>query len=188
MGSSRLNQAWAVGVALLWAAAAASSAEKPSTTLRVSITFEAGAAQYQQRPGGGETMHRGIGYIDPYGRASYYCGKGYAEEKQFPFPDYFTKTWLATYVELDGPLFCEYRLVDGSGSLFVYDSIVGNVIPADPATGERVDQLLNVVVGASGIWTGYAKGRGMVREAAPGQELPESILKLMEGYIKLPGR
>jgi hypothetical protein len=40
--------------------------------------------------------------------------------------------------------------------------------------------------GATGLWVGLTQGQGKVSEVAPGRKLPESILKLMNGYVRVP--
>lgn len=38
-------------------------------TIRIKMQMEAGAAQYKEWPGGKRTIHSGIGWIQPFGRA-----------------------------------------------------------------------------------------------------------------------
>ncbi|MGC3980451.1 MAG: hypothetical protein QM808_04240 [Steroidobacteraceae bacterium] len=154
-----------------------------------SVTFEAGSGLYQQWPGGGVTWHSGIGYIEPFGQASYSCGVGYAEAKANPIPAHLIELVKSQTADTN-PLFCIYTLK--TGTLFVYDAVVGNVF-TDSTTGERKDQLINIIVGgtgefsgASGFWEGVTQGRGTQTSVASGQKLPVSILKLMSGHLRLP--
>lgn len=159
------------------------------TTVPTTIQFEAGAGLYRQWSGGGMTWHTGVGYIEPYGAATYFCGVGYAEQKQFPMPAYIADL-VKTQTADSNPLFCIYQLKNGS--LYVYDAVVGNLF-TDSASTDKKDQLINIVVGgsgeftgATGLWVGDTQGRGEVAPVASGQKLPTSILKLMSGYIRLP--
>jgi hypothetical protein len=165
--------------------------EDPSAaykTVPITLSMEAGSGEFvSHRPEGGEVHHSGIGYLEPYGPASYTCGLNYPEAKRFPFPDYFTPSFHKAY-EVDGFIFCVYVVKEGS--IYTYDSIAGRV--ATYSDG-RKDELVNFVVGgtgafegATGIWVGQTPGRGKVTEVAPGRKLPESILKLMNGYIRMP--
>lgn len=107
---------------------------------------------------------------------------------KYPKPDYFTDEWMAAY---STDLFCIYMLEDGN--IYVYDGVVGNVEPAVDADDGRMDYLINVIVGgtgayegATGMLLGETSGRGKSTKVSEGVSLPVSILKLMEGYIKIP--
>ena len=78
------------------------------------------------------------------------------------------------------------------GNIFAYDGIVGNYEPFTRGTTEKIDELINVIVGgtgayegANGMLLGHAQGRGPTAEVAPGMSLPRSLLKIMEGYINV---
>ena len=158
-------------------------------TVPITMEMEAGADKYKEWPGGDKTRHTGIGWLHPFGRASYVAGTGYPEEADYPPPDYFTDTWLKLY---NTKLFCIYMLKDGN--IYAYDGIVGNLDPLDPdADDGKMDYIVNVIVGgtgayegASGILLGRTPGRGKGQEVAEDYKLPVSILKLMEGFINIP--
>ena len=92
--------------------------------------------------------------------------------------------------------FAIYRLPDGD--IYCYDGIFGTLISGQEGLGLDVpsfrnDVLLNVVCGgtgryegARGLLMGTAEGSGGAKELRPGFFLPEGLLKLMEGYIKIP--
>jgi hypothetical protein len=155
-------------------------------TIRITMEMEAGVAQYKAWPGEGKTIHAGIGWIEPFGRSEYVAGMGYAEAKKFPEPSYFNEEWMKVY---GTRLFCIYMLKDGN--IYAYDGITGNL---EKETDDgKMDYLINVIVGgtgayegATGMLLGRTPGRGKNTEAAEGVSLPVSILKLMEGYIKIP--
>ena len=156
-------------------------------TVPITLSMEAGSGQFHARPEGGEVHHAGIGYLDPYGPAFYTCGLNYPEAKRFPMPDYFTQSFHQAY-ETDGFIFCIYTVKDGS--IYAYDSVAGRVFTSSEG---RKDEVVNVVVGgtgafegATGLWVGLTQGQGKVSEVTPGRKLPESILKLMNGYVRLP--
>ena len=157
-------------------------------TVPVTLSMEAGSGEFQKaRPEGGEVHHSGIGYLDPFGTASYTCGLNYPEAKRFPMPDFFTPSFHKAY-DTDGFIFCVYTVKEGS--IYAYDSVAGRV---STTTDGRKDEILNVIVGgtgafegATGIWVGLTQGQGKVSEVAPGRKLPQSILKLMNGYVRVP--
>jgi len=156
-------------------------------TVPITMSMEAGSGQFHARAEGGEVHHAGIGYLDPWGPASYTCGLNYPEAKRFPMPDYFTPFFHKAY-ETDGFIFCIYTVKDGS--FYVYDSVAGRISTSSEG---RKDEIVNIVVGgtgafenATGLWVGITQGQGKVSEVAPGRKLPESILKLMSGYVRLP--
>lgn len=182
-------------IATVWMTAPAlAAANGPESTpgyrlVETKVQFEAGADHYAPWPGAARTVHAGIGYIEPFGAARYACGNGFAEEKQTPVPAEL-KTWFAAHAADKNPLFCVYRMADGD--LHVYDVVIGNQFDrAD--RNEHKDILVNVVVGgtgayagASGLWTGATLGRGAMKPLPNGAALPVSILKLMQGYLRLP--
>jgi hypothetical protein len=156
-------------------------------TIRITMEMEAGAALYKAWPGGGKTMHAGIGWIEPFGRSEYVAGMDYPEIQKFPKPSYFNEEWMKVY---STKLFCIYMLKDGN--IYAYDGVVGNLESADGDDG-KMDYLMNVIVGgtgayegATGMLLGHTPGRGKNTGVADGVKLPVSILKLMEGYIKIP--
>lgn len=163
--------------------------EAPYTLIPITMQMEAGAAQYEAWPGGGKTIHAGIGWILPFGRSEYVAGMGYPEAEAYPMPSYFNDEFMSTY---NARLFCIYHLADGD--IYTYDGITGNYKPelTDGDDG-KMDYLINVIVGgtgayegATGMLLGMTPGRGASTEVSEGISLPVSILKLMEGYIKIP--
>lgn len=157
-------------------------------TTSIFMEMEAGSGEFEKRPGDGKTYHSGIGYIKPFGKASYYAGIGYPEETDFPRPDFFNQTW--TYLFRTKYL-CIYMLTDGN--IYAYDGIVGNFEPFAPGTREKQDELINVIVGGTGAYEGVngmllgtADGRGPATDVDEDISLPRSLLKLMQGYINIP--
>lgn len=157
-------------------------------TIRVHMVMEAGYDFYEVHPGGKRTIHAGQGRIDPFGVGSYVAGIGYPEQKKYPMPDYFNKTWMKQY---NTGLFCIYKLK--GGNIFAYDGITGSLEPNIRGTYVRSDYLMNVIVGgtgkfkgATGMLLGRTMGAGDAAEVAPGLILPKSIIKDMEGYITIP--
>jgi hypothetical protein len=163
--------------------------EAPYKLIQITMEMEAGAAQYYAWPGGGKTIHAGIGWLHPFGRGEYVAGMGYPEAETYPAPSYFNEEWNSIY---GTRLFCIYRLKDGD--IYAYDGIVGNLEPElEDGSDGRIDYLINVIVGgtgayegATGMLLGRTPGRGANTDVADGVSLPVSILKLMEGYIKIP--
>ncbi|MBN1626669.1 MAG: hypothetical protein JW944_09105 [Deltaproteobacteria bacterium] len=159
-------------------------------TIPITMEMEAGAALYEKWPGGEMTRHTGIGWIHPFGRAEYTAGLGYPEAKDYPIPSYFNDEWVKVYGATR--LFCIYMLEDGN--IYAYDGIVGNMAPLDKEADDgKMDYLINVIVGgtgayegATGMLLGRTPGRGKSAEVIEDYSLPVSILKLMEGYIKIP--
>jgi len=152
----------------------------------ITMEMEAGAAQYKEWPGGQKTIHAGIGWIHPFGRGEYVAGMGYPEAENYPEPSYFNEEWMQTY---GTRLFCIYMLKDGN--IYAYDGVVGNLEP-DEGDG-KMDYLVNVIVGgtgayegATGMLLGRTPGKGANTQVNDDVSLPVSILKLMEGYIKIP--
>lgn len=149
---------------------------KPSTTIPVVMTMAAGSAHWKPYPGADKTMHSGIGHISPFGTASYSCGFGFPEQKTVPKPDYFNATWQATY---GTALFCVYTVPQGK--IYVWDGIVGSLIPKSDAENKS-DYLINVIVGGTGIFEGASGmllgrtvGAGAMKEVAPKETLPRQF-------------
>lgn len=156
--------------------------------IQIHMLMEAGSGFYEEHPGGMRTIHSGIGRIDPLGLGSYVAGIGYPESKEYPYPDYFTESWLE---EFDSTLFCIYRMKDGD--IYAWDGIAGNIEPEVDGNSVKSDYLINVIVGGTGAYegaTGMLLGRtvggGEATEVAPDLTLPKTIIKDMEGYIKIP--
>ncbi len=182
-------RALAVAMTLSIAVAAPSAAQDSEFSITtIEMQLEAGSAFYDAWPSG-TTIHSGVGYIRPYGAADYWCGVNYEEAQAYP-------DRLAQNAELlahsrDGnPLFCIYRMEQGD--IYALDVLVGNVERTGKGI-ERLDTVVNVVLGgsgafagASGIWVGTTAGRGEGSEVAEGITLPASILKLMDGYVRVP--
>lgn len=162
-----------------------------SNTIPISMHMQAGSGEWKQWPGGGRTIHSGVGYIEPFGKASYSCGMGYPEAKDFPKPDFFNSTWNTMF---GTNLFCVYMLEDGE--IITYDGVMGNLKPSgfDGIEGNKMDELINVVVGgtgayegAVGMWVGHTEGWGEMSPVGDGSmTLPKSLFKIMDGYIELP--
>jgi len=171
---------------LLWLGLASpANAADPAVT-PVRLEFEAGAAFFQPWSSG-TTFHSGVGYLKPFGAASYHCGTGYAEAREHPAPAGLA-AWFAANAIDQNPLFCIYRLDEGD--LYAYDYLIGHV-QLDAARDVRNDEVVNIVVGgtgrfqgASGVWTGTTDGRGAMKEVRSGYALPATILKLMDGYVR----
>jgi hypothetical protein len=153
----------------------------------INIEMEAGRYQWNAYESG-QTIIAGTGYVEPFGRSDYHYGFGYdeASTEDGAKPDFMNDSWLATYPTNN---LCIYHLADGD--IYAYDGIVGNLVSA--SDDGKSDYIVEVIVGGSGIYTGatgmllgYTFGRGDA--AIPdGQTLdiplPDSIIKLMEGYI-----
>jgi hypothetical protein len=163
--------------------------EEPYTLIPITMQMEAGAAQYEAWPGGGKTIHAGIGWILPFGRSEYVAGMEYPETEEYPMPSYFNDEFMSAY---SARLFCIYHLADGD--IYAYDGITGNYKPelTDGDDG-KIDYLINVIVGgtgayegATGMLLGMTPGRGASTNVGDDVSLPVSILKIMEGYIKIP--
>jgi hypothetical protein len=172
------------------------ASQKPAQrfeTFPVRMAFQAGYAQYEPWTSG-TTFHCGIGYFHPFGQCKYYMGDlDMAEVAQFPISDYFTDRFVEDFCDMG---FAIYRLPDGD--IYCYDGIFGALIAGTEGVGLDVpsfrnDVLLNVVVGgtgryagARGMLMGTAEGSGDAKELKPGFFLPEGLLKLLEGYLKIP--
>lgn len=159
----------------------------PSKIYAVKLELEASANLYQKWPSGGLTWHHGTGFIEPFGAGEYYCGENFPEAKQHPLSDWL-KGMMLQFTGRADALFCIYTVKDGS--FYVYDSVAGEREHLDD--GSR-NQMINVVVGgtgayegATGIWLGLTEGRGEPKEVVPGRRLPAVLLKVMDGYVKLP--
>ena len=175
-------------MALFGTTTAISAADLPITS--VQIEFEAGYSFFQPWTSG-TTYHVGVGYIKPFGAASYTCGTGYKEAEKYPVPSGLEKWFISNSIDKN-PLFCIYHLKDGD--IFVRDYLIGHE-KLDPTNNVRNDEVVDIVLGgsgnyrnASGVWTGTTDGRGDMKEVRPGYKLPASILKLMDGYIRYTPR
>lgn len=84
---------------------------------------------------------------------------------------YWNRSTPSRLAFCSGHLRVNVNLSDGSG---------------DPIHGDMVVGGTGAFEGATGIWVGLTQGQGKVSEVAPGRKLPQSILKLMNGYVRLP--
>jgi hypothetical protein len=157
---------------------------------QITMQMQAGCNEFNCYPGAEKTKHAGIGYLQPFGKCDYWAGFGFPEQEKHPRPDYFNETWNAQYRT---KYFCVYRLADGD--IYAYDGIVANYEPYQGDAKEKRDELINVIVGGSGAFKGcngmilgVALGRGDAKEIEEDVILPQSILKLMSGYINIPVR
>jgi len=172
--------------------------ESETNTIPISMQMQAGSQVYEPWPGSIFTIHNGEGYIEPFGAATYSCGVGYPEQAEADLvkPAFLNDpSWSEPY---DTGLFCVYTMEDESGSIWVYDGVMGNLKPSgfDGVDGNKMDQLLNVVVGgtgdyegATGIWVGHTEGWGEMSVpvgAPPWLSLPKSLFKILNGYITIP--
>jgi hypothetical protein len=128
-----------------------------------------------------------VGSIDPFGAASYWCGKDFPEEKDHPLPKWLGEMMLSFTGKSD-PLFCVYRVKDGD--FYVWDSVAGSRTRFNDGAQ---NQSVNIVVdgtspfkGATGIWLGITEGHGFVTQVTPGRRVPQTLFKIMNGYVKLP--
>lgn len=176
-----------VSVSLAATLIAAPQTEKAIKIIDVEIQFEAGSGYFEPWDSG-TTIHSGVGYLHPFGASDYWCGIGYEEEREFPkireSADFITNNAIDS-----NPLFCIYKTEEGS--IYALDVLVGSIF-RDDKNGERVDSVVNLIVGgtglfenATGLWVGTTAGRGEMEEVAPDFHLPASILKLMDGYVRL---
>ncbi len=182
-----LNVTGALCLGLMTLSNSGVAAEPAKTHTPIAMQMEAGFAYFRPWTSG-VTYHAGIGYLKPYGAAEYYCGTGYKEAESVTLSQP-VKEWLLQRADDTNPLFCIYRMADGD--IYAYDVLVGSVLLND-ARNEHVDQVLNVVLGgtgkfknASGFWVGTTAGRGQLKAIRPEWSLPDSILKLMEGYVRI---
>lgn len=167
----------------------ASGLQTPAAVVPVEIHMQAGSAGFRPWPGGGDTWHHGRGYLLPFGGASYFCGRGFPEAERLPLAEWQKALFQAETGKAD-PLFCIYRVQDGD--FYVYDSVVASLVTANAGGGRR-NQMINLVVGgtgpyegATGIWLGLTEGAGELVEVAPGRRTPEVLMKVMNGYVKIP--
>ena len=180
------------------------TAKEQGRVYHVRMNYHAGYDQYREWPGEGRTIHSGIGWFHPFGPSDYYgiadIGKGACEEaKEFPLEKFFTDDWMR---EFETDLFCIYRMKDGD--IYAWDGMFA-VRGLDPekcivynSEYTRQDVLVNVVVGgtgkfkgARGILIGTTEGGGdtkVVGEMPDGSplELPATIMKDLDGWIRLP--
>lgn len=178
--------------------------KEKGTVYKVRMNYHAGYDQYKEWPGGGRTIHAGIGWFHPFGPSEYYGmanipGEICQESLQFPLEDHFSEFWMK---EFETDLFCIYRLPDGD--IYAWDGMfavrgvdAGKCVPYN-SVYERQDVLVNVIVGgtgryvgARGLLIGTAEGGGetkVVGEMPDGSplELPATIMKDLEGYMRLP--
>jgi len=158
-----------------------------ATTYEITAQIDAGADVFAEWPGAKETWHHGVGFLDPFGKVEYFCGKNFPEVKDHPLEDWVT----GLFENLTGrpdPLFCVYRTAEGD--FYVYDSVPGTLMRGEDYGR---DLILNVVIdgsgpykGATGIWIGRTQGvepRVQVSETRQG---PKTLLKIMRGYVKIP--
>jgi hypothetical protein len=155
----------------------------------MNMEMEAGFQFYQPSPDfGGLTIHSGIGWLEPFGRAQYWAGM-YPAAVSTLRPDFMNDaSWKSMFGGTD--LFCVYRF-NANDAFYAWDGIMGNIQPVWNDDG-KIDCLINVVCGgtgafknASGLFIGYTPGRGRTQVTSTQIGLPLSILKLMEGYIRL---
>jgi hypothetical protein len=162
--------------------------------IQTKVQLQAGSSIFKVWPGGGKTWHYGEGFIEPLGMAQYWCGKEFPEQKSIPQPDYLKALKKAFSGDMnDGEmLFCVYRLEDGD--LYAYDSPIGTLHSYEGENNPRMEQTMNIVVGGTsaykgttGVWLGVVEGRGKsVFPAGTGAQVPEVLLKLMDGYVRVP--
>lgn len=174
----------------------APASKSTAKLIQVKVQIQASSALFEPWPHGGQTWHHGKGFMEPIGLVEYWCGRGFDEQKQAPQPEFLRsldKAFVGSSVGGNGEmLFCIYRLK--GGDLYVYDSPVGILHEYQDDHNPRVEEALNFVVGgtnayrgATGIWMGDLEGRGKsVFPSGTGAQIPEVLMKLMEGYIKLP--
>jgi hypothetical protein len=154
----------------------------------VNVVMEAGRGQWDPWSSG-TTIIAGKGWIEPFGRSNYHYGFGFAEATAELQPDFMEDaSWITPYPTKN---LCIYHFAQGD--LYTYDGIVGNLSPM--TKDGKSDYILEVVAGgtgkfdgASGIILGYTFGRGTAGIAeVKGKKapfpLPDSILKIMEGYV-----
>lgn len=174
------------------------------TIEHVRMNYHAGYGVYNVWPNGGLTIHSGIGWFHPFGPSEYWgvanLPDNFCEEaKQFPLEKYFTEDWMKNF-ETD--LFCIYRMPDGD--IYAWDGIFA-VRGLDPhkcivynSEYTRQDVLVNVIVGgtgryegARGLMIGTTEGGGKTQVCGKmpdgsDLELPETIMKDLDGWIRFP--
>ncbi|MFT3905361.1 MAG: hypothetical protein QM718_03545 [Steroidobacteraceae bacterium] len=159
----------------------------PARIVATHIHMQASSAIFKKWPSGGTTWHYGEGYIEPLGQATYYCGENFPEAREHPLPEW-GKGLMKSLTGRDDPLFCVYTTAEGT--FFVYDAVAGTRARFDDG-GQN--QMVNLVIdgtgpyqGATGVWLGLTEGRGTMTEVIPGRRLPAVLMKIMDGYVKLP--
>ncbi len=179
------------------------TAKEHGEVFHARMNYHAGYGVYKVWPNGGLTIHSGIGWFHPFGPSEYYgmaCPPDNMceEAKNFPLDKFFTDDWMENF-ETD--LFCIYRLPDGD--IYAWDGMLA-VRGLDPSKCvvynseyTRQDVLVNVIVGgtgryegARGLMIGTAEGGGdtkVVGKMPDGSdlELPETIMKDLDGYIRI---
>ena len=171
---------------------------------KVRMNYHAGHDQYREWPNGGRTIHAGVGWFHPFGPSEYYGmanipGEICEESLQFPLEDHFSEFWMK---EFETDLFCIYRMPDGDiyawDGMFAVRGLDPNKCVVYNSEYTRQDVLVNVIVGgtgryvgARGLLIGTAEGGGdtkVVGEMPDGSplELPATIMKDLEGYMRLP--
>lgn len=170
----------------------------------VRMNYHAGYGVYNEWPNGGMTIHSGIGWFHPFGPSEYWgvacLPDNFCEEaKQFPLEKFFTEDWMENF-ETD--LFCIYRLPDGD--IYAWDGMMA-VRGKDAhkcivynSEYTRQDVLVNVIVGgtgryegARGLMLGTTEGGGVTKVCGKmpdgsDLELPETIMKDLDGWIRFP--
>jgi hypothetical protein len=172
-----------LGLAVLSAVAR----DLPVEVTPVELAFEAGAS-FHKDWSSGTTIHSGIGYLKPFGPASYSCGLDYDEAEDFPEPPGAHEWMLDKSIE-DSAIFCVYSLAQGD--IYAYDYLVGHSY-IEPELNGRNSTVVNLVVGgtgpfenASGVWVGTTDGAGETIKVNERLAWPQSIMKLMDGYIRI---
>ena len=180
--------------------------KEDGSVFECTMKYHAGYNVYKTWPNGGMTIHSGIGWFHPFGPSEYYGmanipGNECEESKLFPLDKCFTEDWMKNY-ETD--LFCIYRLPDGD--IYAWDGIFacrgvdpGKCIGFNSEL-QRQDVLINVIVGgtgkyegARGLMIGTAEGAGSGKVCGKWPdgkdlELPETIMKDLQGYIRIPNK
>ena len=168
--------------------------QQTAKIIQTKVQLQAGSSVFKVWPGGGKTWHYGEGFIEPLGLAQYWCGQEFLEQKIIPQPEYLKSLSKAFVGGMNNGemLFCIYRLKEGD--LYVYDSPVGMLHSYDGESNPRMEQTMNIVVdgtgaykGATGVWLGVVEGRGKsIFPTGTGAQVPEVLLKIMDGYIRVP--
>ena len=180
--------------------------KEKGSVYHVRMNYHAGYGVYKEWPNGGRTIHSGIGWFHPFGPSEYYGvanipGETCEESKQFPLQTYFTEDWMKNF-ETD--LFCIYRLADGDiyvwDGMFAVRGLDAHKCIVYNSEYTRQDVIVNVVVGgtgryegARGLLIGTTEGGGatkVVGKMPDGSdlELPETIMKDLDGWIRLPDK
>ncbi len=177
-------------------------------TFPIDMTMKAGSHEWNNWTSGFWTIHSGIGLMEPFGQGSYHAGMGYTEAADIPATNFFNENWQN---EFGTDLFCIYHCGD-LGDIYVYDGLWTKMLQEEKDTGgkvgtlaQRQDALINVIVGgtgafegATGILVGKTMGAGEYQQCGFMPEeivkvadtvpytLPETLLKIMSGYIRVP--